>query len=265
MKYTEEFVGIKTKHIHEFNSLHDFNNYIMNTPINNIFKNESLASISGNKKFTGTDSFNEAMDLFKNGWSTMAEEIELKLKATKNQIQPKTTRRSYFDVTGFQASVPRYLQGIPTNMVNQKSVVQKQKVITFNKDISYSAFTSKEEIIDSSIKALQIIKQVEAQGIRCNLNLIWGVYAHTEMNVMKIKLKSANERMNISKLAFPLVHPSMLRRLLFRYEEVCPTFTKREFTIGYGFPVSSKDLQIENEYLLPKIIEDIESIINNLK
>ena len=170
-----------------------------------------------------------------------------------------------FDVVGFQASVPRYLQGIPTNMVNKKLVPIKQKVITLNKDISYNSMTSTQDIIDASIQTLQLIKKIEAQGIRVNLNLILGVKANGNTEVVKIRLKSANERLNISKLAFPLVHPSMLRRLFFRYIEVAPTVTKG-FKWGYGHPLDGSQLKAycKDEYVLPRLFDGDITQINDL-
>ena len=58
----------------------------------------------------------------------------------------------------------------------------------------------------------------------------------------KIKLKSANESLNISKLTFPLIHPSMLRRLALRFIEVNPHTTRR-FIRGYGAPLSGEDVK----------------------
>ena len=114
------------------------------------------------------------------------------------------------------------------------------------------------------------IKKIEAQGIRVNLNLIWGVAAGNTKEVTKVRLKSANERLNISKLAFPLVHPSMLRRLCFRYLEVAPTVTK-SYTLGYGSPLDGSQLKTycKDEYVLPRLFDgnlaslgDLSSICN---
>ena len=80
--------------------------------------------------------------------------------------------------------------------------------------------------------------------------------------IIKVRIKSANEKMNISKLAFPLVHPSMLRRLFFRFIEVYPNVTK-PFTSGYGHPATSSELRntFKGEYLLPNFIKkDVNTI-----
>ena len=270
MKETTKTYGKNTSYIREFDSLNEFESYITNTPLNETFRWQKLSSTNGSYSFTQTQSYEEATKLLKDGWSSMAQEITKKLNVIKNQVVNEHVQKILYDVVGFQASVPRYLQGIPTSMVNKKLVPVKQKVITLDKDISYNASIKTEQIIEASVQTLQLIKKIEAQGIRVNLNLIWGVAAGNTKEVAKVRLKSANERLNISKLSFPLVHPSMLRRLCFRYLEVAPTVTK-SYTWGYGAPLDGSQLKTycKDEYVLPRLFDgnlaslgDLSSICN---
>ena len=270
MKETTKTYGKNTSYIREFDSLNEFESYITNTPLNETFRWQKLSSTNGSYSFTQTQSYEEATKLLKDGWSSMAQEITKKLNVIKNQVVNEHVQKILYDVVGFQASVPRYLQGIPTSMVNKKLVPVKQKVITLDKDISYNASIKTEQIIEASVQTLQLIKKIEAQGIRVNLNLIWGVAAGDTKEVAKVRLKSANERLNISKLSFPLVHPSMLRRLCFRYLEVAPTVTK-SYTWGYGAPLDGSKLKTycKDEYVLPRLFDgnlaslgDLSSICN---
>lgn len=270
MKETTKTYGKKTSYIREFDSLNEFESYITNTPLNETFRWQKLSSTDGSYGFTQTHSYEEATKLFKDGWDKMAQDLTKKLKVIQNQVVDAQVQKILYDVVGFQASVPRYLQGIPTSMVNKKRVPVKQRVITLNKDISYNCGITTEQIIEASVQTLQLIKKIEAQGIRVNLNLVWGVTAGDTKEVAKIRLKSANERLNISKLAFPLVHPSMLRRLCFRYLEVAPTVTK-SYTFGYGCPMDGSQLKqyCKDEYVLPRLFDgnlatlgDLSSICN---
>jgi len=250
----------------EFDSLNDFYKYICDTPFNEAFRWAKHSSVDGNEYFTKTKNFDEAVQLFKNGWSDMAGKLVQKLKVIESKTQPMMKPRSKLDVCGYQAVVPLYLQGVPNNMINKKMVPVKQKVITLNKSIDYHGGVGADAIIEESIKAMQIIKKLEAQGFRCNLNLVLGStagYGHSKKQfVMKVRIKSANEKLNISKLAFPLVHPSMLRRLFFRFIEVYPNVTK-DFIHGYGMPATSNELRdtFKGEYLLPNfIMKDVSTI-----
>lgn len=250
--------GKTTTYIREFDSLNSFYEYITTTPLNKTFcwKEGGLSSTQGSKHFTGTESFEEAVNLFKNGWDDMAKKLTKKLKVTQNQTMCSEVQKTVYDIVGFQCSVPRYLQGIPTNMVNKRLTPVKQKVVTLNKDFSYNCSISTEDIIEASIQTMQVVKKIEAQGVRVNLNLIFGVKGGNTKEVCKIRVKSANERVNISKLAFPLVNPSMFRRLCFRYIEVAPTITD-SYSFGYGTPLNGSQLKqyCKDEYVLPRLFD----------
>ena len=179
---------IENKEIIEFSSLGEFYNYICETPFNEAFRWEKHSSVEGSKDFTGTNSFEEAVELFKNGWNDMAKQLVKKINANKIDTDVKNVTKNVLDVCGYQAIVPLYLQGVPNSMLNKKIVKVKQKVITINKSIDYSWTVSTEKIIEESIKAMQIIKKIEAQGIRCNLNVVFGSKRDNEF-YLKIRVK----------------------------------------------------------------------------
>ena len=263
-----EKLNSKTEII-QFDSLDEFFNYLVSTPFNKAFCWKEHHSVTSSEKFTKTKDFDEAVELFRNGWSDMATKLVQKLKVIENQAEPKMKPRNSTDICGYQAIVPMYLNGQPNNMLNKKMVPVKQKVITVNKSIDYNWQVQADRIIDESIKAMQIIKKLEAQGYRCNLNLVLGSQAgkgaSVKQFILKIRLKSANEKMNISKLAFPLVHPSMLRRLFLRFLEVYPNVTS-SFTTAYGYPTTAYEMRkfFKGEYLLPNFIKKDVSKINSI-
>lgn len=247
----------------KYDSLNEFYNYICNTPFNDAFRWAKHSSVEGSEYFTKTKNFDEAVDLFKNGWLDMAAMLNQKLKAETSKEFVGTTRKNIYDVVGYQASVPRYLQGVPNSMVRSVNVPVKNKVVTLVKSIDYAAMVDANTIVEESIKAMRIIKKLEGQGMKVNLDIAFGTKASGCNFVGRIRVKSANERLNVSKLAFPLVHPSMLRRLIFRWIEVYPQITK-DFVRGYGRPISTEDLQSvvnEKEYVLPAIMHtDVDEI-----
>lgn len=248
----------------QYDSLKEFYDYLCKTPFNDAFRWNEHSSVSGSKTWTKTESFEEAVQLFKNGWSEMASKLVQKLKVIESKTEPTMKPRTCLGIQGYQAVVPLYLMGVPNNMVTKKMVPMKQKVITLNKSIDYSAGVSADQIIEESIKAMQIVKKLEAQGYRCNLNIVLGTTAGypSKQFIVKVRIKSANEKLNVSKLAFPLVHPSMLRRLFFRFIEVYPHVTK-SFVSGYGTPAKSNEMRniFKGEYLLPNFIKkDVNTI-----
>jgi len=265
MKITQHAPGEKIQH---FDSLSELYMFAKETPLNSVFKDvrdlSSMNTTSTYKKFTGTDSFEQAVELLKNGWNKGSQTIEGKLQARIKCLDSKKSQRPSYDVVGGNCSVPRYLQGVPTSMINRKPVVKKQKVITINKYITYSAYTTAEEIIDESVKAFLIIREIEAAGTRVNLNIIDSHEEGRERAILTVRIKNAGERLNISKMAFPLAHPSMLRRLAFKWLEVTSIITNPSFTMGYGSPMEVKALKKymgKDEILLPNFIPNIDDII----
>lgn len=245
-----------------YKDMNEFYSYLCDTPFNEAFRWATHKSVASDEAFTGTKSFEEAVELMKNGWQDMARNLTNKLKAVEKDVTVMTRRKTVYDVAGYQCSVPRFLQGLPNSMVRTTNVPVKQKVITVVKNISYSYGVKKDEIIEESIKAMAVVKKLEAQGYRVNVDIILGTSAGMgtteEGNFgVRVRVKGANERLNVSKLAFPLVNPSMLRRLMFRWIEVYPEVTKR-FVYGYGRPWGNSDaLRVlgENEYLIPAIMD----------
>ena len=227
-------------YIDSFASLEEFCQYICSTPFNKPFcwaRHSSTDTGFEAYTWTKTESFGEAVLLTKRGWSDMAQQLVNKLNVIDKKTQPIQKRRSINSVAGYQPIVPLYLANVPTSMVSHKMVPVKQKVINITKLFNYNSSVSSNKIVDESIKVMQVVKKLEVQGYRVNVDVAFGSGADGRQVGATIRIKSADERLNVSKLAFPLVHPSMLRRLMFRYIEVNKNVTKG-YVYSYGSPVT---------------------------
>ena len=254
-----------TLYMEEFNSISELVNTINSRNYNP--KITSRDSIEKEKSFSGTKSYKEAEDLLLHGWTEESEKLNnlLKLKVS-NVKQTKTT----YDVAGFQCSVPRYLQGIPTSMINQKIVTKKQKNIIITKFVAYSGYVKKETIENESVKVLQLVNSLEKQGYRVTLNVLLGSYKKDTALAMKVRIKNSSERLNLSKVSFPLVHPSFLRRICFKWIETNEHATK-SFNHGYGVPLGiegfkkfATNSKNSNEYYAGQIFDNETITIDDL-
>ena len=79
-------------------------------------------------------------------------------------------------------------------MVSKQMVVKKQKVIEITKSVSYNAGVETETMMAESIKAMMIVKKLEAQGFRVKLNIVLGTQADSRNVLCKVCIKQANER-----------------------------------------------------------------------
>jgi hypothetical protein len=113
-----------------------------------------------------------------------------------------------------------------------------------------------------------IVKKIEAQGYRVNLDVISPAEEGNEIAICRVRVKSASERLNVSKVAFPMVHPDMLRRMVFRFREVNPEIKNHGWSSGMGCSIYDrarvKSFLKENEYYLHNFIGDVDEEIKNL-
>ena len=264
----EEF-GVKV-FVSEYNSISEFVKEIESKKTVPMFKGLEASQLAekGRKGWYGTSNYNEARGLLTNGWDAGAKNLNTKLKIANAKMQDKEVKRAVYDLVGFQASVPRYLQGIPQNMINKRTVKQKAKVITLNKSVSYAALVNPDKIMEDSIKFLQIVQSLEKQNVRVNVNVIWMCEKGREKIFYKIKIKSANERLNISKLSFPLTHPSFLRRIMFKSLEVEERITDSRWATGYGIPCDASTINKytdKNEYTYVNLNKvDLSKLTSNI-
>lgn len=215
----------------------------------------------GRESFTGTESYDAAEDLLLHGWDEVSKEFTQSIKKVNTSVSFKN--RNCYGVAGYQCSVPRYLQGIPTNMISNKRVPVKNKVISITKSISYNCSVRTETIKEQSLKVLKLVNKLESDGYRINLNIALvatnNSYAKKpKMVSLVVKIKDASQRMNIKQMAFPMVHPSMLRRIIFGLIERLP---ECEYLGSfYGIPARNSDAKLlfEKTYFIPAIVEEEE-------
>lgn len=264
MREVCKLIGDNVVNMVEFSSISDLVSYLKEAKTSLWFKGheKSREESYERTKFTGTKTFSEAMGMLENGWYEEAKKIEDELSVEKRNMFNKDEVKFIQSVAGFHPIVPNYLMGLPNSMVSSKIVAKKQKVVTLNLSISFSAIVSANEIEDVCIKALRIVKSIESKGCRVNFNVFFASkepdYAtgHIRYSTIKLRVKNANERLNVSKVCFPVVHPSMLRRIFFRVVETSPIFT-REFVYGYGIAMSNNELAsmykdiMKGEYIIP--------------
>lgn len=260
IRETKEVKGIKT-FITKYQSINDLEHDIFSKEVNNLFKGRLLSSITGDKNFTGTNNLQEALRLLKEGWDSGAEKLTEDLKVANLSTHKREVKKAVYDIVGFQASVPRYLQGVPTSMINKRNVQQKAKIITLIKSCSYSAKVGQDMIFADSVRFLRVVQTLESQGYRVNIYSAFHAECEDESIFVQTKIKSANERLNISKMAFALAHPSFLRRILLRYIETEENIKNRNWTRGYGQPSDidkTNELLEKDTYFIKALIPDIQ-------
>ena len=240
---------IKDKKIFEvFGNISDLVDYIQDD--SNKKSGRDNSSITNDYGFTGTHSYEEAVEKLKYGDEELYREIvkeQRKLKVDKILGNIVKKKKSFNDIVGYQANVPLYLNGVPTNMINDEKLNTDGKILNIFLSISVSAWYNANDIKKVGVVYASIIDILEKLGYRINLYAGNVSSCGSEYIYYLVKVKTDREPLNIKKLSFVMAHPSMLRRIGFRIIEYAPTET--DFTDnGYGRPVKEDEFIEEELY-----------------
>ena len=200
------------------------------------------SSESGSYGFTETYSLEEAFDLMIRGDEKIYKKITdavKKIDITKILGNVIKKNSNYNDIVGYQANVPNYLKGIPTDMINVNPTRKSQKIINIIVNGSVSAMMDTEDIIKISSYYYLVIDLLEKSGYRCNV-YVMSNFSEEDDGYILVRAKVDREPFNKYKMAFLLVNPSFHRRIGFKWIECCNC--KGEPTdCGYGKPITDVD------------------------
>lgn len=252
------------KIVHEhFKTLEKFIDTMETRPLNTAFKdtNSTLASsrdeTQNNGRFSGVNTYKDGMDVLRNGYKDPLEKMKKAiLKIGENEINQRPRMRN--DFIGFVPNVPNALMNLPQTMINREKVVPKTKTIHLTYSFCASAKTSKDDLIKGGINFISLVNSLEKQGFRVKIDVCSIAVTSKTVASFTVNIKEYDQQTNLLKLAFPLVHPAMLRRFAFKWLETTPDLKDNDFTVGYGTPLSyvlnydsikERDFLQENEIL----------------
>lgn len=179
-----------------------------------------LPSLRYDKKFFGTNTYDEADNLLRYGYKEGLDKL-LNVPVRKNVLTGHGLRpRTFNDVVGHAPHVPNMLIGIPQSMINTRRIPVKQKVLTVVLEASVDYRKSEDEIITVNANFLSAIISLEKAGYRINLYLSRIVRDKKNKAIgFVVKIKDSGQYMDTLKMAYPMIHPSFRRRHGFRYTE----------------------------------------------
>ncbi len=228
-----------------FNNINEFEKFI-NDPKNKKPERDN-SSETGSSWFTGTESYEQASEFLKYGDADTYKYIKQKqreLKIDKLMGNMINKPKPFNNVVGFQPNVPLYLNGVPTNMIDNKKNKTDLKIINIFLDVCASARVGADEIKDAGTMYATVIDMLEKSGYRTNLYVGDVSMLGSEKIMYALRIKTDREPLNLEKMSFPIANPSMLRRIGFKYMEVCDS--NQDFTYhGYGQPYTRED-EIKN-------------------
>jgi hypothetical protein len=149
---------------------------------------------------------------------------------------------------GYIPNVPNSIMNLPDSMVFVERVPQKRKTLSVIYNIGGSAFEEKEFFIQAGTALCTALNIVESKGIQTKLSVgFMPATAGSEAICPTVTIKNYGQKFDLQKICFPLAHPSMFRRIGFKYLETCPEVTDSNWAWGYGTPL--KDIDELKKYL----------------
>lgn len=223
------------------------------------------------EKWHGVKSYDEALNLLRNGYDAGVQQITAALNA--GSVTQKRIRFQN-NVVGFAPVVPLALMGIPNCMIDTSIKKIKHKVIDVYYDITASASTSPETILKNGKKVLETIVALEKQGYRVNLSAVQGYTDESSCDMLIVKIKSADRPMDLKRVTFPLIHPAFFRVIGFDWYGKFPKGKYRPLygqALNYKIDIKNKDfikqmfgehsIYISNSYLTSDKNADLEKIL----
>ena len=231
----------------KFSGTGELSRYLADAVIQPAFKHDaddgSYSETASYEKWSGTATYKEADDLLLYGCKSLQKKIEdagvAKMRAKLNSF---TARRKVFStVVGFAPNVPAFLAGTPNSMINLRQVKVRQRVLNFMYNTTVSWTVSAEDIVKAAANVVSAIMIIEAGGVRVNL---WAGEAFKQDDcpdiLWMVKVKDSGQRMDTMKMAYPIAHPSMLRRHWFRLLETTEGVPS-DYTRGYGTVIKTEE------------------------
>lgn len=229
--------------IKKFNSIAEYDAWLSKqSPLP--FYADNPVSQSEDSKFAGTASFDEANKLMLYGDTKLAKKVNKVVGTMRQKINAsRPKKRMVQAVGGFMPNVPAYLSGAKKQMwrIQEKRVRDRVMTIVFNSAIHCG--TTVNEAIETCATLMQAIMKIEAAGIRVNLyNAHYTADSSNNLIVGElIKIKDSGQYLDLLKMVYPMVNPSMHRRHHFK------TIESLDERLGmcYGYPVRGGDLAVD--------------------
>ena len=182
----------------------------------------------------------DAFEMARLGWQTRTDEVvnlaEEMVKAIETEIDlPKW--EPTWDVSGGSVDVGAFLSGVPECMIEYpiNPVASIGRVVTICTSVSASGAVDGEELIKRGTMITALAMLLETLGynteIWADMSASGGGYKLHE----RVLVKSANDMIDASRVAFAVANPSFLRVLAFASMHNLPADFQRGLGVGCGY------------------------------
>lgn len=225
-----------------FSNLHQLIQTITNRPNNEVMKNE-FSSQTGSEEFTLTTSWDHAVQLLQSGYTDILGEIKKGMTKHAKCKDVANRRMVTTAVQGVTPHIPNAIVGLPNSMIHYENKQRKTKAISIVYVLSAASRVEAKDLFQSGIALLSLIHALELRRYRIALKVMFfGAEKENEQAIGTVTIKQYQQHLDLHKLCFPIAHPSMLRRIGFKWLETVPGLSHPDFRSGYGRPIPLEEL-----------------------
>ena len=170
-------------------------------------------------EWTWTASLREAMSLAEAGWPDGFKELSVRADGIVHRLAGNGDLLAIQAEAGDEVDVGLFLAEDPESMIEYQLTARRRPVVKFIVSGTFSSGVSPETIYNRGAAIVAAIDQIEATGIRCEVDLSFDMSGDRRTYRTRVALKHADDAVDRDKLAFAICHPSTLRRLYFRLAE----------------------------------------------
>jgi hypothetical protein len=193
-------------------------------------------------EWRGTESFTHAQEISVSGSPEMEARVKELASAFSGAFlhgaRDMSGMAMVWDVAGDEPDIDRYLQGEPENMVSYvpDEKVAHGKIVTIAVNVSASHNHSPQAIERRGAAIVALIDLIEESGRRAEVFACCALENRRNSYQMKVCIKRSEAPLDMTRLVYALVHPSMLRRHILRLMESMPI---NWLSLQYGIPAEN--------------------------
>lgn len=191
------------------------------------------------RKWSGTETYEEACDLALKGWNEGAQKAYDLSHDIETRLYSLIERQVIsYDITGELLDVARFCDGTPEHWgVFETQLVEGPGTKYFHLVVNgtVSGGISTKVVIERGASIAALVHLAELAGHRVKATLVFSIEGRSVHYEVRVPLKDYEEHLDIDKLAYAIAHPSVLRRHLLSLMEELPEPYYSNFNVGSGY------------------------------
>lgn len=216
-------------------------------------------------------SFNETLDMaYGSGWIPESPNVADLLKHVETDLGESMIPGFdwYFDTSGMEVDIPRYLAGEPENMIQAlpMKVMRTGRVIRLYVPNTYPSHADVNQIIGRGIAIMALVEAFSM--MQHPTEIVGGICNEDDRSRIRtaymVTIQSATEPLDMGRIMLALAHPATARQLGWSVKETCPQARAMGFYAGGGWGSASREIipedyegeADENVIVLPSIDND---------